>query len=220
MNSEHLSPSEAARVLNVSEHTLRRWIRQGLFRRVGANGQISRSELLRWARAHGISAVFEKPAAHEPAPHVLADAVASGAVITDAAPTSAVETIEVVIRSVPGIDESARARLAEEVLDRECMAGTGLGDGIALPHPREAPAWLLDEPLICVCLPEQPVDWAAFDNVPVFAAFLVLSPSPPAHLEVLARIAFVLRDSGFREFLRTRPQKDELVTQLRSIRKP
>lgn len=218
MSGDTLSATEAARLLNVSEATMRRWIRQGLFHGVSGH-RIERSEVLRWAREHGIAAGDRPSPRPEPEADLLADAVARGAVVVGRDPADAAEAIGLAIEALPLADERRRPELLQEVLERERMASTGLGLGVALPHPRKPPAGLVDEPVISVCFPERPLDWAALDGAPVFAVLLVLAPNAPVHLQLLARIAFVLRSETFVEFLRGRPGRDELVERLRSIRK-
>lgn len=219
MPPESLSAAEAARLLNVSEATVRRWIRQGLFRWPGAGGRaVDREELLRWARAHGITPGVEHPTRPAEPADLLADAVERGAV-TRGAPDSAALAIELVVGAVPGLDDEARARLLAEVLERERAASTGLGRGVALPHPRRPPADIVREPVVTLAFLEQPVDWAAVDGQPVSVVVLPLSPTAQTHLQLLARIAFVLRLESFRKFLDKRPSRDELVRALRSIRK-
>jgi hypothetical protein len=51
----------------------------------------------------------------------------------------------------------------------------------------------------------------------VHTVFLLLSPSTPTHLQLLARIAFSLRTPGFDQFLATRPDQTELVSHLQRL---
>jgi len=220
MSRDRLTTSEAAQLLNVAETTMRRWVRQGLFQGADSSGGgIDREELLGWARAHGLGTVPKRPDRPTPPADLLSDAVARGAVVGDIEVSSAADAIFLAVDAVPDFRDGARARLLGEVLERERMASTGLGHGVALPPPRKPPADLAPEPVISVCFPREPLDWAALDGEPVFAVFLVLSPSAPVHLEILSRVAFALRTPEFLDFLRERPTQDELVTRLRAMRK-
>ena len=73
-----------------------------------------------------------------------------------------------------------------------------VGHGVALPHPRKPPKHLFAEPVISVCFPDVPLDWAALDGEPVSCVMLLLSPSAPVHLQILSRVAFALRSPEFR----------------------
>jgi PTS system nitrogen regulatory IIA component len=211
---------EAARLLDVSEVTLRRWIRQGLLRTTSSDGQrIDREELLAWARERGLSLGRFAPAASAPPDDLLAQAVARGAVRSAAQAESAAGAFTLAIDALSELAAERRAELRAEVLARERLASTGLGRGVAIPHPRRVPAHLLREPLVSVLFLETPVDWAALDGEPVHTVILLLSPSTPTHLEILARVAFALRVPELPAFLRERPTQAELVERLRSIRK-
>jgi nitrogen PTS system EIIA component len=220
MPREYLSNAQAARLLNVSQVTLTRWIRQGLFHCPDASGQrIDRRELLRWAREHDIAYDAQPPEVAKPALDMLADAVERGAVTLGRGLEVAAEAIELAVNAVPDLEPEQRAELLSEVLERERMASTGLGQGVALPHPRKPPAGLVQAPVVSVCFPEHPLDWAALDGEPVFAVVLLLSPNSAVHLQLLTRIAFVLREAEFREFLHGRPSHQALIGYLRSISK-
>jgi len=56
------------------------------------------------------------------------------------------------------------------------------------------------------------VDYNAVDGEPVHSVFLVISPSIPVHLRILAQLGFKLRDPALRELLQRRaPDADILA---------
>lgn len=210
----------AARFLNVSEATLRRWVRQGLVDGSGPRGErFDEHDLERWARERGLSVERAPSANAAPPADLLADAVERGTVLTDAHADTASRAIELCIEALTGFDAARRAELRAEVLERERMASTAMGHGIALPHPRRPPSALVSEPIVCVGFPAEPIDWAAPDGERVHTFMLLLSPSAPVHLELLSRIAQVLRDPELQAFLRERPSRPELVARLRELKK-
>jgi PTS system nitrogen regulatory IIA component len=211
--------TEAARLLNVTEATLMRWVRQGLLRSLDGHGQrFERADLERWARQRGLSlGVAPRP---NPAPpeDLLAAAVERGAVTSGAKPATASEAIEIAVRALPDLEDQARRHLLSEVLERERMASTGLGHGFALPHPRKPPGELIDRAMVSVVFPDEPLDWAALDGEPVHTVFLLLSPSAPVHLQILSGVARSLRTPELPSFLRERPSQTRLVERLRTLR--
>jgi PTS system nitrogen regulatory IIA component len=216
---EVMNRSEAARLLGVTEATLARWVRQGLLRSGSGPGErFERDELERWASQRGLPLGGARPAEPEQPDDLLASAVERGAVVHGVSPATASETIEIAVTALPGLDEAARRRLLEDVLDRECMASTGLGEGFALPHPRTPPSDLVEEPTVVVVFPAERVDWAALDAEPVHTVFLLVSPTAAVHVQILARVAHSLRSPPFVSFLRERPMQDALVARLRSMR--
>jgi mannitol/fructose-specific phosphotransferase system IIA component (Ntr-type) len=96
------------------------------------------------------------------------------------------------------ITQDERDTLLESVFEREAAATTGVGNGIALPHPQVDDVAFLDHPLIGVGLCADGVDFRALDNAPVHTVFLVASPDRVEYLEVAKRIAALAR-AGSRE---------------------
>ena len=214
-----MDATEAARLLNVTEATLVRWVRQGLVRSLDGRGQrFERTELEGWARRRGLAlGVAPRP---RPAPpeDLLAAAVERGAATAGVKPATALEAIEIAVAALRGLDDRTRRDLLDAVLERERMASTGLGHGFALPHPRKPPSELIDEAVVSVVFPDVPLDWAALDGEPVHTVFLLLSPSAPVHLRILSRVAHSLRSPELRSFLRERPSQARLVERLRALR--
>jgi PTS system nitrogen regulatory IIA component len=214
-----MDETEAAHLLNVTEATLMRWVRQGLLRSVDGRGRrFERTELERWARQRGLplgAAPRPRPALPE---DLLAAAVERGAVTSGAKPATASEAIEIAVRALPNLEAGAREHLLAEVLERERMASTGLGHGFALPHPRTPPGELIDQAMVSVVFPDVPLDWAALDGEPVHTVFLLLSPSAPVHLQILSAVARSLRTPELPSFLRERPSQARLVERLRALR--
>ena len=62
--------------------------------------------------------------------------------------------------------------------------------------------------VIITCFLEQPVDFGAVDNKPVFIMFMLLSISVKTHLHLLSRLSFCVRNKLFIEFLKTSPAPD------------
>lgn len=212
--------TEAARLLNVTEATLVRWLRQGLLRCANGRGEyFERSELERWARQRGLPLGPGPSPSPPPAEDLLASAVARGAVTAGVKPATASEAIEIAVDAILDLDEDARSHLLAEVLERERMASTALGHGFAIPHPRRPPGQLIDEAVVSVVFPTVPLDWAALDGEPVHAVFLLLSPSAPVHLQILSRVAHSLRSPELPSLLRQRPSREELVERLRRLRR-
>jgi len=212
-----MNRAKAAKLLNVTETTLIRWVRQGLLRAADRQGlRFELSELERWARKRGLplGAATRSP---RPAGDLFIAAVERGAVTADADVATAVEAIGLGISVLSWLGDGARRRLLEEVLERERMASTGLGHGLALPHPRKPPGALIDEPVVSVVFPRVPVDWAALDGERIHTILLLLSPSTPVHLGILSRVAHGLRSPGLPELLARQPSQAELVAGLRSL---
>ncbi len=214
-----MDATEAARLLNVTEATLMRWVRQGLVRSLDGRGRrFERTELEGWARQRGLPLRAAPRARPAPPEDLLAAAVERGAATSGVKPATASEAIEIAVGALPGLDDPARRDLLDAVLERERMASTGLGHGLAVPHPRKPPSELIEEAVVSVVFPDVPLDWAALDGEPVHTVFLLLSPSASVHLQILSGVAHSLRSPELPGLLRKRPSLAQLVEGLRALR--
>lgn len=93
------------------------------------------------------------------------------------------------------------AVVTNAILEREKLASTGIGEGIAFPHCRIA---AVNQVTAACGLLRHPVGWNAPDDQPVDVLFMILAPEnqPEQHLKALKSIASVARDENFREGLR------------------
>ncbi len=98
----------------------------------------------------------------------------------------------------------------EAVQEREKLGGTGVGDGVAIPHARVAG---LAAPLGVFARLENAVDFEASDEQPADLVFLLLSPKEAGadHLKALATIARTFRRAEIRDALRAAPSKEAIA---------
>jgi PTS system nitrogen regulatory IIA component len=90
-----------------------------------------------------------------------------------------------------------QARLAKVLIEREGLASTAIGEGVAIPHGK-LPS--VDEIVACVGRARRGVDFDSMDGQPTYLFFVLVAPenSTGAHLKALARISRVFKDSEFR----------------------
>ncbi len=106
--------------------------------------------------------------------------------------------------------------ITNPVREREKLASTAIGDGVALPHCRTGQVGRA----VVVCgLLDQPVDWEGPFGSPVDTVFLVLSPQerPEEHLEAVQSISLALLKSDFRAAVRRALDAGDLEGFLRRI---
>lgn len=215
----NLSVRDAARLLGVSEKTVYRWARKGEvpFLRVNEQYRFSRAELLEWVTARRVRvspALFEEPAGG-PLPR-LAEAVEAGGIFYRVSGND----VESALREVVGLlrlpDEVDREHLRQVLLARERLASTALGNGIAVPHARSPVVLHVPRPTVTLCFLENAVDFRALDSKPVRALFTVVSPTLAAHLHLLARLAFCLRDPRLLALLEEEAGRDAVLGGIRA----
>ena len=159
-------------------------------------------ELLKWARNQGLrlptkGSSRRRPAVVDPDSFPLSTALDRGAILHQVPGVSPGEVLSNLVELAPLPEASDRLALLEQLQAREALASTALTDGVALPHPRTPSTAFVTEPMLVIAMLEQEVDWHALDNKPVHTAVLLLNPSPQEHLQVLSRLAFVMREPTF-----------------------
>lgn len=115
------------------------------------------------------------------------------------------------VHQIPELDGAPEARqtLLRALREREQLHSTGIGDGIALPHARNALVGLVDKPVMVFGRHASGIPYDALDAVPAKLFFLVVAPTVTQHLAMLARLSRLLRDPKLRKGLLTadRPQQ-------------
>ena len=71
----------------------------------------------------------------------------------------------------------ARLTLLRALHEREQLHSTGIGDGVALPHARNALVGLVDHPVIIFGRSAQGVNFGAIDGAPSRLFFLLVAPT-------------------------------------------
>jgi PTS system nitrogen regulatory IIA component len=107
----------------------------------------------------------------------------------------------------------AERRIYDVLAERERLASTGLGRGLAIPHGK-----LPELQRLCGIFArlERPIPFDAFDGRPVDLVFALLAPADAGaeHLRALARVSRLLRDDAIREKLRGADNPDALYALL------
>lgn len=115
------------------------------------------------------------------------------------------------VNQIPQLAQQPEARktLLRALQERELLHSTGIGDGIALPHARNALVGLVDEPIVVFARHATGIPYGAIDGAPARLFFLLIAPTVTQHLGILARLSRVLRDPKVRQNLLTadRPEK-------------
>ena len=95
------------------------------------------------------------------------------------------------------------------LVDREHLASTAPGDGVAVPHAR---APFQPNMAMCFGISEKGIDWNAADGQPVRVVILMLSGSSQhgQHLETLAEISRLLREESLAKRLLSENGENEL----------
>jgi nitrogen PTS system EIIA component len=120
------------------------------------------------------------------------------------------ELVEALVGDEPHLDKKA---LVHVLLERERLGSTGIGDGVAIPHGK-SPG--IDRPRIALGRSRKGLDFESMDGEPTHLFFLLVAPENSAsiHLQALARIAKILKNSGFRKELMEVPGRREIYRKI------
>jgi nitrogen PTS system EIIA component len=217
-----LGVRDVARMLNVSEKSIYRWIQQGQLPAYKVNEQyrFNRAELLEWANAQKINVsaeMFAEPDVSADLMPDFADSLETGGIfyrLEGVDKESALRSVVGVMKLPPDMD---REFLLRVLLARESMASTGIGDGIAIPHVRNPIVLSVNRPAICLCFLEKPIEFGAIDDQPVHTLFTLVSPTVRIHLYMLSRLAHALRDATFKEAVARQASREELLAAARAL---
>jgi mannitol/fructose-specific phosphotransferase system IIA component (Ntr-type) len=109
----------------------------------------------------------------------------------------------------------ARQTLLRALHERELLHSTGIGDGIALPHTRNALVGLVDEPIIVFARHASGIAYGAIDGAPARLFFLLIAPTVTQHLGILARLSRILRDPKVRQSLLAADRPEKVISVIR-----
>jgi PTS system nitrogen regulatory IIA component len=104
------------------------------------------------------------------------------------------------------IDEE---RLVKVLADREALASTAIGEGVAIPHGK-LPS--MEGIIACLGRARDGVDFDSMDGKPTHIFIVMVAPenSTGAHLKALARISRVFKDSEFLRRLLEAPDAEQM----------
>jgi PTS system nitrogen regulatory IIA component len=221
-----LTIREVAQCLNLPADTVQRWIRQGSIplSSTGSYCTFKVSALEKWAAEHNLcfTPMTKDRAVPQPemaGPESLFTVMQRSGIFYNIHGNNPESVLMEAINKIPGLTQSLKATIYSRLLEREALVSTGIGQGIAIPHPRSPLSGQLIQSQIVTCFLDAPIDYAAIDGKPVFMLFILLSPSTKIHLHLLSRIAYCLRDAAFVEFLKTTPAPDPFFNRIKAIEK-
>jgi mannitol/fructose-specific phosphotransferase system IIA component (Ntr-type) len=107
-----------------------------------------------------------------------------------------------------------RDDFVKAVIKRDNRGSTGFGNGVAVPHLKQAS---VKKVIVAIANVSDGIDFNALDGNPVHSIFLLLSPEdqPELHLEAMEAVFGSLSQETFRRFLRQATTVKEIVTLLK-----
>ncbi|MFP4452081.1 MAG: PTS sugar transporter subunit IIA [Desulfobacterales bacterium] len=218
-----LKLEEFCRCLDMPSSTIERWIRQGRIpvKKIGNKCLFNDTAIRKWAEAHNL---HYHPQGQRQAQdfaeslETLTDALESGGIYYDIPGDSIEKVLSAAVQEMQNIEsEQDRKALYDSLVAREQMMSTGIGNGVAIPHPR-TPLNRQGLPVqIAVFFLEKPVDYKSVDKKPVHVLFVLVAKTSRQHLHLLSRISYCLRDKSFLSMLSQSPDCRDLKEKIREF---
>jgi PTS system nitrogen regulatory IIA component len=110
----------------------------------------------------------------------------------------------------PSSEDNIEKEVYHAILEREKLGNTGIGNGIAIPHTRLARA---ESAIIAIIILDEAIDYDSVDRQNVDVAFGLVVPQNASqeHLQLLANIARLMSQDGFREKLLTSNTAEQAI---------
>lgn len=104
----------------------------------------------------------------------------------------------------------AKDEFHQAILEREKVASTGIGRGVAMPHAK-LPVY--NEFFIAIGVLKDPVNWDSMDGLPVKLIFLIGGPDDKQthYLKLLSQLTLYLRDEERRKKLLTLTAPEQII---------
>lgn len=217
-----LTVQDIARIFAVSEKTVYRWISQGEIPAYKINDQyrFNRTEVIEWAtskRINFLPELLDEPESEGDASRGLAEALDAGGIFYRLCGTTKEEVLKELVKVIRIPENVNSDFLYKVLLARENLGSTAIGEGIAVPHARMPVVLHVSQPSVSLCFMDEPVEFGALDGKPVYALFSIISPTIRAHLHLLSRLSYVLRDNGFKSLLQKQGNRNEILDKIRTI---
>jgi nitrogen PTS system EIIA component len=218
-----LSLSDISKHLGVALDTAQRWARQGKLpiQRKGRNYTFRTKDLQKWASKNNLVLSFDKNTKAEEQDNLLpclSDTIKSGGIYYNVPGDNIESVLKASLAAIDKIPSEMKDELFGKLMERENVVSTGVGNGIAIPHPRVQPE-KLEHSMMSVCFLENPIEYNAMDNKPVSVLFILLCQSLEIHLHVLSTLSFCLRNNEFTEFIKTAPDDDLIFEKIETFQK-
>jgi PTS system nitrogen regulatory IIA component len=205
-----MSIQEVAQELRVSEKTVRRMLWRGELQGIRVGGQwrfpIEHLAGLLPATIAGARTHARSPVAP------IHDLIGFGGIHYRIAGETPHEVLMEAVRGIPCVPPAARPALFKAIWERESLCSTGIGNGIAVPHPI-VPMWVHRSDIpssIGLFFLERPVDFGSLDGEKVKILFLLLLETLQEHLQAMARLVRLLHDEPLAAFLKDIPLRAEI----------
>jgi len=209
----YLDVSELADLLRIPSEKVLRWVSQGQVpcRFKKNKCYFKKKEILEWAKSHDLMTFdVERPdKTQKETSFNLKTGIERGGIDFGLPGDDRLSVLRNAANLIPLPPSIEYTTVLEALLEREKIASTGIGRGVAIPHPRHP---ISEEYFaIPVFFTKKHVDFGSVDGKPVWVLFCMFSPSTRIHLKLLSKLSFFLRENSFLENLKACRAPQEIL---------
>ncbi|AAD18214.1 PTS sugar transporter subunit IIA [Chlamydia pneumoniae] len=212
-----LKLDEVASLLDVSEHTVLQWLKEGAIPSYSMNNEyrFSREEIENWLLHNQALMIQERGEDKEALKDLslkysLYKAIHRGGVLCDVVVHSKEEALQYASKYIAQKFQLDESVLFEMLSHRENLMSTGIGEGIALPHAKDFLINAYYDIVVPMFLAE-PIEYGALDGKPVGILFFLFACQDKSHLNLVNKIVHLGMSLNARSFFKNYPNKDQLL---------
>jgi len=147
----------------------------------------------------------------------LTDFLRENQIFLDLHPKDMPECLQMIVEAAAaaGAIRDPKDALAR-LMERERTMSTGMGSGVAVPHAKTTTC---NNMIVALGVVPDGVDFKAIDGKPVHVVFMLLGPpdSTRLHVDLLARVAWVVKVPGVLDALRNARAPHQVLDALRGV---
>lgn len=210
-----LTINDIVELIQVPEKTIQQWIKEKQipFHKIHHQYFFSKSEIQEWIATRHIpvtNKILDLQLTDQPV--ALRELLKKGGIFYNIDGVAIRDIMAQVAENIPIPATITKADLLENLLRREEMWSTAVGNGIAFPHPRNPIMMDVEHESVSLCFLSNKIDYHALDDEPVHILFVILSSQPRRHLEILARLSYLCQQSEFLELLHTHAEQTVILS--------
>ncbi|MBA4373725.1 MAG: hypothetical protein C0402_12805 [Thermodesulfovibrio sp.] len=195
----HLSVKDVAKMLNVSEKTVYRMIRNETipFYRVGGQWRFDRKHIKSWLADAGqftVKTVADELTSQDEETISISEFIRRGGIyrgIQGETKEKAIRaSLDLIGKTVPQADTR---RFFDSIMEREQLCPTAVGNEIAMPHPRHFSRFTALS-YIALCFLEKPIPFESLDKERVDTLVFIFPRSERRFLRIQAKLLRLFKD--------------------------
>ena len=215
-----LKLKEVAKLLQVSDKTIYRWISDGKipYYRLNHQYRFKLIEINKLFDNGGISELDKNETTVNDHNINITELIKKGGIHYNISGNTIEDVLANTVEQINLPDALDRETLLAHLINREKMASTAVGNGIAIPHPRNPVINNVNEERIALCMLHQPVEFNALDNKKIHSIIIIISSHQNRHLQILSRISYLSKQDSFINLLKGGGLREEILTCIEALK--